>query len=112
MAFDDTLDYRKYRLLNCSLRYNGKMAMGTTKLAKRIEIIMKTYRFQDSDPVTILSFMGQCKKACDSNRVSESAAMWPQPFFMTKSPATSLTSRLTLRKDVDVPAIVFRGKEE
>lgn len=85
------------------------LAARKAKLAKRRERIMKPYRLDESDTETVLSLPRQFKRVCDPNGVSEDVSMWLLPFFMTKSPAASLSTRLTLSKDVDAPAIVRRG---
>lgn len=74
VAFTDASNYRTYHLYICSLRYDGKIAARTAKLAKRMEMIMKSYKFEDSDSVMILSFLGQFRRACDSDEISESVA--------------------------------------
>lgn len=72
---------------------------------------MKQFRFDDSNPVTVLSFMGQFKRSYDFDGVYEGAAMRLLPFFMDEYPAASLTVCVTPRIDVDAPAIVHREVE-
>lgn len=107
VSFAEALDYRSYQLHHRSLHYNGKMATSTARLTKHMETITKPCQLDIADPVTALSILGQFKRVFDSNRVSEGAAVWNFPFFMTISPAASLTIRLTLREDFNVLAIVF-----
>lgn len=108
-ACPEALDYRTYRPHKRSLRYNGKMATGMAKMAKRVESIMKPYRFNASNPVTVLSYLRQYKRACDSNEVLERVAMWALPFFMAKPPAVFLIIRLT--PIIGVQALVIVGQE-
>lgn len=54
------------------------MAAQTAKQAKRLEAIMKPGCFENSDPVTIPSIMGQVAKARGSNCVLKA---WHCPFF-------------------------------
>lgn len=61
------------------------MAARTAKLAKRMETIRQPYVFDDRNPVAILSFLGQFKKACDSNGVSKDASMWLLQFYLSKA---------------------------
>lgn len=75
VAFVDALKYETYRLHDKSPSYDGKKAARTAKLAQRMETITKPYKFDDADPVTVLSFLGKFKRACDSNGVSEWVAM-------------------------------------
>lgn len=109
VAFSNDVDYRTYHLHIESLRYNGKMAACTAKLAKRMEKI--TYLLDSIKTIRwwYCHFLGQFKKVCDSHVLSESVARWLLLFFMGKSPAASLTIRLILRKNIDAPAIVRQG---
>lgn len=91
-AFAYDIDYRTYRFYNYSQKYNVKMAARTAKLAKRVETIIKPYKFENLDPVTILLFLGQFKRASDSSGILEEIAMWLFPFYMAKPTAPSLTT--------------------
>lgn len=51
--------------------HSGKMAVHTTKLAKRMKTIMKPYQLDGSDRETVKPFLGQFMRACDSNEVFE-----------------------------------------
>lgn len=108
LAFDYVLDYQTYCLHICSLGYNGKTAARTAKLVKQMETVIKRYKSEDSDPVTILSVLGQFKQACDSNGVPEGVATWLLPFSMAKSPAASITICLTPTNNYDAPLLVPR----
>lgn len=59
VAFAYVLNYKIYVLQNPSINYNGKFAARLAKLAMRMGTLMKPYRFEDDDPVTILSFLFQ-----------------------------------------------------
>lgn len=63
MAIADALDYRTYHLHHRFLPYNEYMALGTATMAKRMEMIMKPCRFDDSAPVTMLSFWDSSRKS-------------------------------------------------
>lgn len=75
VAFAEAPEYKTYWLHNRFLNYKGKTEARTAKLAKHMETIMKPYRFENGNPVTVLLFLRQFKRACDSNGVSESATM-------------------------------------
>lgn len=91
IALADAVDYSTYRLRNRFQKHKGKKAARTAKLAKIMETIMKPYKVDDSDPVTILSILGQSERACDSNGISEKVAMCLSPSFTARPPAASLT---------------------
>ena len=94
--FRRALDYRTYRLINRSQVYDGSVARRISKLASRLEVQMKTNTFDSRDPVSVLSFLSVFRSACDSNGISEGAAMWLFHYFMKKTPAAALSSRLAL----------------
>lgn len=54
----DILSCQTYRLHNIYLFYDGKMAVHTSKLAKRIEMIIKPNRIDHSNPVMVLFISG------------------------------------------------------
>lgn len=91
VAFADAVGYRTYWLHSHSQKYSGNVAARPDKLTKSLETITKSYKFIVSDPVTILFFLGQLKRTCDSNAVSGKVAMWLLPVFMVKSLTASLT---------------------
>lgn len=74
------------------------MVACTTKLAKRMEAIMKQYRFEDADLVKFLWFLWQFDKVCDFNGESEGIEMYLLPLLMAKFPAASPTIYLKPRK--------------
>lgn len=112
VVFANAVNYRTYRLQIRSRKHSGKIGARTAKLTKRMVTITKPYKFKDSDPVTILSFLGQLKRACASNGVSKGVVMWLFHFFMAKSPVPSLTNRMTPRKDHGDKSDGRRGIEE
>lgn len=76
VAFTDTVNYRTYRLHNHSQKYDENMAGRTAILAKRMETILKFDEIGNLDPVTVLVFLGQLKRACNADGVSEFVAVW------------------------------------
>lgn len=111
VVFADSVKYKTYRLHSRSQKYSGKMAARTSKVEKRMDTIMKPYKFENSDPVTKLSFLGQFKIAIDSNSVSEGVEMWLLTSFTARSPAASLTIWMTPSKDHENKLDGRRGVE-
>lgn len=99
IAFADAVNNETYQLHKRSQKYNVKMAARIAELAKGMETIMNLYDIKGSDPLSILSFLQQLKKARYSNGISKSVAMWLLFFFMTKFPAILLSIRMTPKKD-------------
>lgn len=60
---------------------------------------MKSHEYEILDLVSIMSFLGQFKGACDSCRVPERVAILLLSFFMTTSTAMLLAIRMIPRKD-------------
>ena len=89
--FTKALDYSTYRLQNTSDAYNVKMIH---KYQKRISQTLKTVMFDSSDAISILSFLEQFKRTCDSCSVNEGSAMWIIPHFMKKPAGTALMNRV------------------
>lgn len=73
---------------------------------------MNPYKIDDADPISVLSFLGQVERACDSNGVSEKVAMWLLQFSIKKFQAASLTIRLTRKQGDDIPNMMDRGRDE
>lgn len=60
---------------------------------------MKSYKFEDSDPVTMIYFLELFKRAFDSNGVSKDVAIWFLLFCMAKFPTASPTIQMTSWKE-------------
>lgn len=87
--FTIAFDFTTYGLQNRINRYDKNMAERTAKLVKQMETSIKPYNFGDFVCVTLLSFLGQLKKACDSNGLPKGLAMWSLPFFMANPTVAS-----------------------
>lgn len=66
-------------------------------MLKRFQVQKKDHVSHASDAISFLSFMKTHKTACDSNRISEGAAMWLVHYFMKKLWPAAFYSRLQLR---------------
>lgn len=67
---------------------------------------MKPFKIENSDPVTVLSFLRQSKKDFDFNEVLGDVVMWLLPSFTAKPPASSLTICLPLTNNDDASFLV------
>lgn len=97
--FQNLVNYKTYHLREESRIYNKKMAIRMGKYTKRIETLMKAYKFDNKDLVKILRFLTQIKRAWDSNRLFKSMALWIMSMFMKDEPECSLTVRMIPHKD-------------
>lgn len=75
------------------------MTAQTIKVAKRKESTKKAYKFEKSDPVTILSFLSQPKEPWSSNGVSNGKALYFPAFSIAKSLAVPFTFHMTLKNE-------------
>lgn len=69
---------------------------------------MNPCKFEVSNLITALSFLGQYKQVYDSNEVSESVAMWLVAVFKAKSFASPPAVCLTFTNKGDAPPILYR----
>lgn len=64
---------------------------------------MEDHSFSSKDPVSIINFLTEFKRACDLSHYQEGAAVWLFPDFMTGSALSTIKVRLELSsKDVNV----------
>lgn len=57
---------------------------------------MKLFMYNDRDLITILTFLVQFKRPCDSNRVPEKLALWILPNFMKAGLCASFNDLIVL----------------
>ena len=94
LLFRKALDYRTYRLSDRSQHYDRVVAKKVAKMAKMMEVQLRSHFFDATDPISILAFLPQFKTACDTNGVHEGAETWLFQFFI-KSPAkAALVARI------------------
>lgn len=111
VEFAAAFDYKIYRQHNRFLRYDGKRAAHSGKLAKQMYTTLKKYKSGDFNLETIPSFLGQFNRACDINEVSEGAGVWLASFFTAKAPAASLTVSLTPANNDKAQLLLCRKRE-
>lgn len=93
--YKEALDYRTYRLLKTSTRYNHKIAGKIHKWQSRLKVQMEFKRFKPSDPISILGYLHAFKAACDALGIHEGAAMWLLKAYMEEPARSSLSMRLS-----------------
>lgn len=92
-------DYRTYRLLNASSRYEKMTAKSIGKLLKNIRVQMRNLIFNGRDLISILSFLEKFKFAYEAKDVHESAAMWLFHYFMEGRSQRSLLAKMSNPSD-------------
>lgn len=98
--FQNVVNHKTSCLLDKSQIYNGKMTGRTSKYAKCMETLIKTYRFDEKNPIKIFRFLTQFKRACKSNKVSENTALWSMQTLIKDGPVYNFTVGLTSHEDI------------
>lgn len=78
----------------------------------KIKIMMKAYTVDDEDPITILDFLAQFKRACDASGVSEEVAVWIMRTFIKDGPTSSLTAQMASHGDGDSAFLLPKARGE
>lgn len=99
VAFADNVSHKIYRVDNWFKVYDEEMTARTARFEKRAETIIKPSKFGNSDPMMILPFSGQVRRACNSNGVSKTVAMWLLPFFAAMLLTALLAVQVMPRKE-------------
>lgn len=73
--YTHALDYKMYSLLKYFLEINGYTTGEFSKLAKRINVTIKSTLIKSLDPILILSPIHYSMTAFDSNIIHEDAVM-------------------------------------
>lgn len=66
--------------------------------ARPLNVQMKTAVFKSTDPISVLSFLGNFNTACDSNNIHEDAAVQLYPHFIREPTQAALSYRVTADK--------------
>lgn len=64
--FTDAVDYRNYRFITKSTRYDADVASMLNRLTKRTDVQMKDQIFNRKDAVLMIVFLKDIKAACDA----------------------------------------------
>lgn len=75
------------------------MAVRAGKYDKRLESLVKAYKFDEKDASSIFCFLSQFKRACNANRVFEGKAFCTMLAFMKDKPASNLTVQMVSYKN-------------
>lgn len=78
------LDYRTYRLKEKLKKFDSKVSRQISRMARRMEVQLKSHMFEPTDHITILSFLPTFQE-CDENLIQEGAAMWLFQYFVQKT---------------------------
>lgn len=83
---ETSLDYCPYPLAERSQWYNDDVVRLKTKLAKRLEVQLKSQMFARSNLITNLNFLPEFQMACDTNGINKGAGMSLFHFLRKKLP--------------------------
>lgn len=89
------------------------LAASTGKYPSRMEALIKAYKNDDKDPITILSFLAQFRRVCDLNEVSEGTPLWIISTFSKDEAAFSSNVRMDPHSDDGTTwKLLWTGEEQ
>lgn len=94
-CFKKAVDYRTFRLVDTSTKYNRTVSKYIFKMSKRMTTQKKPHTFNLFDPFSIIDFLQAFKLVCNTNGVHEGAAIRLFHLFMNKIPSAVLNARLS-----------------
>lgn len=80
--FAAAMDSNNYRLNQQSQRYEGKISAEIPKMARNMDVRMRSTTFYPSYPISILLFLHHYMTAFDSNNINKETAVWLFPYFL------------------------------
>lgn len=96
-CFTEALQYRKHFLADNSSCYDDEVARCVARLAKRLQVQIKSQTLESFDPISVICFLSNFKLVCDTNRVHKRAAPWLIHFFVKRPAEDALNARIALR---------------
>lgn len=94
--FSSAVDYRSYRLIKTSARYDDDVGNELRGMTKKVSVQIKDRKFTEKEPLGIISFLQDFKSACDACNIHEGAAMCIFKTFLTGSAEVAVKSRISL----------------
>lgn len=91
--FKRVLSYKTYRLQNRDQREGSQVCKRVASWTKRMGTSIPT-KFNGSDPISVLKFLAQFKKAADQNSISEGGARLVLPSFLAGKAALAYGASL------------------
>ena len=76
VSFQLILDIEKYRLNDRNTKCNTKVLKRISNQAHRVKVMLGPKEFNNSDPITLLSFLSDLPEAFNIAAVHEGAAEW------------------------------------
>lgn len=88
------------------------MAARTGEYAKHMKPLIKTHNFDVDDPMTILRFPVQFKRACDPYKVSADMNLWTTATFTNVGSMSGTTIWMSPHKDAGSTLILAKTGAE
>lgn len=88
-----------YLLNDKSTCFDSKVPCHVSKMAKRMEVQLKSHILEPMNQISILRFLPAFQTACDANGVHEGAAMWLFHYIDKKTTKAALSARTTTKVD-------------
>lgn len=86
--FERLMDYRYYRLHNLGSRRSSDSTIAIRKHIKSLDVTMKDYKFDGSDPVLVFDFLTRLTEEADTIGMTESQAYIALPHYLSGDAAT------------------------
>lgn len=97
--FKRALDFRNYRLIHRSQKFDMDDGKRIVTWTKRMKAEMRTRILDGSDPVRIIIFLDAFKRSCNNVGAYEGTATFLIPQFRTRSVQQDLWERIETRGD-------------
>lgn len=88
-------DYRTYRFIQKSLRYNDDVASPMQKMCNNVAVQMNNQTYDGQDLISFINLLTEIMRACDSSQIHEGTAIWLFIEFMSGPTPTAIKARLT-----------------
>lgn len=102
--------YRRYRLSDCSPRYDDTVLSYIAELVEKVKLQMEAH-FSIQKTRSIIGFLAAFVSACDSTETHEGALMWILPHYVQKSLANALNSRMFAKFRLAFLAVSVRNEQ-
>lgn len=93
--FFSMLNHNTYRLVNKSQLYYDKIAGPKGKKSKHPEMIVNDQELNHKEPIAVLRFLVEFKRACDSNKILECVVLRVMLLFMKDGAASNVRVQMT-----------------
>lgn len=88
------VDYHSNVFANSSPRYDDTILSYVSKLAEKVNLEIEAHLFVAKDRIFVIEFLTVFKLPCDMKNIHEDVVMWLLHYYVQKTPANTLNSRI------------------